>query len=148
METPRKDRVLNHAHTVLELPLVLEAIAGQARSVPGRERVLALAPPDRPESARNAQKLYADLLACEAEGDAPPPAAPPDLRPELARLALEGATLRGEELWRIGLLLDQVRSLVTWHRKAQRETPALNDVLAALDPLDPLHREITRTLDP
>jgi DNA mismatch repair protein MutS2 len=148
LETPRKDRVLNHAHTVLELPLVLEAIAGQARSVPGRERVLALVPPDRPESARGAQKLYADLLACEAEGDAPPPAAPPDLRPELARLALEGATLRGEELWRIGLLLDQVRSLVTWHRKAQRETPALNDVLAALDPLDPLHREITRTLEP
>jgi DNA mismatch repair protein MutS2 len=147
LETPRKDRVLDHAHAVLELPVVLEAIAARARSVPGRARILALGPYERVESARGAQELYGDLLACEADGDSPPPAAPPDLRPELARLALEGATLRGEELWRFGLLLDQVRALVTWHRKTRRETPALDRALSALDPLDPLHREITRTLD-
>ena len=148
METPRKDRVLDHAHTVLELPVVLESIAARARSVPGRERVLALGPFERLESARGAQELYGDLLACEADGDSPPPAAPPDLRPELKRLELEGATLRGEELWRFGLLLDQVRALVTWHRKTRRETPALDRALSALDPLDPLHRELTRALDP
>ena len=148
LETPRKERVLDHAHAVLELPLVLEAIAARSRSVPGRERVVALGPHERLESARGAQELYGDLLACHAEGDSPPPAAPPDLRPELARLAPEGATLRGEELWSFALLLDQVRSLVTWYRKTRRETPALDRALSALDPLDPLHREITRALDP
>jgi len=47
-----------------------------------------------------------------------------------------------------GFPIDQVRALVTWYRKTRRETPALDRVLSALDPLDPLHRELMRALDP
>lgn len=127
---------------------MLETIAGRSRSAPGRELVLRIAPHATMEGARTSQHLYRDLLACADAGDAPPPAAPPDLRPELERLSLAGATLRGEELWRIGMLLVQVRAIVTWHGRTRRDTPGLSPLVEALDPLDTLQRELTRALEP
>lgn len=141
--------VPNHAVPALELPTVLETIAGRSHSAAGRERVLAIAPNASVEGARAAQDLYRDLLACADQGDPPPAAAPPDLRPELDRLSLAGATLRGEELWRIGSLLVQVRAIVTWHgRGARRDTPGLTPLIDALDPLEPLQRELAHALEP
>ena len=141
-------RDIDHAHAALDLPAVLGAIAGRTRSLPGRERVLGMSPCGRIESARHAQSLYADLLRLEEIGDAPPAAAPPDLRPELERLAIEGATLRGDELWRVAILLDQADALTKWHRKTARDVPGLAALLENLDPLDPLRRELARSLEP
>jgi DNA mismatch repair protein MutS2 len=140
--------VPNHAVPALELPTVLETIAGRTHSAPGRERVLAFAPYGSIESARTAQDLYRDLLACADAGDPPPAAAPPDLRPELERLSLAGATLRGEELWRIGSLLIQVRAILTWYRRTRRDTPGLAPLIEALDPLEALQRELAHALEP
>ena len=140
--------VPDHAYPALELPTVLEAIAGRSHSAPGREIVARLKPQATVENARASQDLYRDLLACADAGDAPPAAAPPDLRPELERLSLAGATLRGEELWRIGTLLIQTRAIVTWHGRTRRETPGLTPLVQALDPLDALQRELARALEP
>ncbi|HET9252684.1 MAG TPA: hypothetical protein VFP58_11265, partial [Candidatus Eisenbacteria bacterium] len=140
--------VPDHAYPALELPTVLEAIAGRSHSVPGRELVARLQPHATIENARASQDLYRDLLACAESGDAPPASAPPDLRPELERLSLAGATLRGEELWRIGTLLIQTRAIVTWHGRTRRETPGLTPLVQALDPLESLQRELARALEP
>ncbi len=147
MGLSRDDRVVDHAHAALELPAVIETIAARTRSVPGRERVLDLAPLARPESARAAQRIYADLLELTVAGDPPPAVAPPDLTTELERLGIEGSTLRGEELWKISLLLGQGGELTAWQRKSEREAPALNELLGGLDPLALLHRELLRAID-
>ncbi|HET9940549.1 MAG TPA: hypothetical protein VFR25_05575, partial [Candidatus Eisenbacteria bacterium] len=128
----------DHATLALELPAVLGAIAGRARSQPGRERILDLAPHRRIDHAIAAQSIYADLMACADQGDAPPTVAPPDLRPELERLSREGAALRGDELWRLSVLLEQAGQVVTWHRKTRRETPGLDRMLAGVDPVEGL----------
>jgi DNA mismatch repair protein MutS2 len=146
--TDRIHGIGDHATSALELPAILGSIAGRARSQPGRERVLLLAPHGRLDGALAAQQIYADLLACADVGDPPPAAAPPDLRTELERLSREGASLRGDELWRIGVLLEQTRAVVTWHRKTRRDTPGLDLMLGGLDPAETLHRAITRALEP
>ncbi|HEX5031021.1 MAG TPA: Smr/MutS family protein [Candidatus Eisenbacteria bacterium] len=138
----------DHATSALELPAVLGAIAGRARSQPGRERILDLAPHRRIDHAIAAQSIYADLMACADQGDAPPTVAPPDVRVELERLSREGAALRGDELWRLSVLLEQAAMVVTWHRKTRRETPGLDRMLAGVDPVEGLHRAITRALEP
>ena len=127
---------------------MLETIAGRSRSAPGRELTLRIAPHRTLLGARAAQDLYRDLLGYADTGDPPPPAAPPDLRPELERLRLAGATLRGEELWRVGALLVQVRAIVTWYKRTAREAPGLAPLVESLDPLDALQREIARALEP
>jgi DNA mismatch repair protein MutS2 len=147
-DASRSEEVRDHALDVLEYSVVLGSIAGRTRSAAGRERVLALAPHARPEGARGAQELYADLIGCHAAGDAPPVVAPPDLRPHLERLQHEGGTLRGEELWQIATLLEQVRVWTGWHQRARRDTPGLDRLAGALDPLEALHREISSAIDP
>jgi len=142
------DRPRDHALVVLEYPSVLRALAGRTRSVPGRERVLARAPFRRLDEARLAQEEIADLLAAHQEGDPPPTAAPPDLREVLKRLATEGMTLRGEELWQIAVLLEQAAQVSGWIRKRREEAPGLLRLLGALDPLEGLRRDLTRALDP
>ena len=127
---------------------MLGSIAGRARSQPGRERILDLHPHARIDHALAAQEIYADLLACAEQGDAPPAAAPPDLRPELERLSREGAALRGDELWRLGVLLEQARAIAVWHTQRRREIPGLDRMLGGLDPVESLHKAITRALEP
>lgn len=142
------DRKRDHAHAVLEFPSVLRALAGRTRSVPGRDRVLARTLFARSEDARAAQEEIADLLAAHAAGDPPPTAAPPDLGPILRRLETEGSTLRGEELWQIAVLLEQTGLVFTWVRKRREDAPGLARLLGGLDPLESLHRDLVRALDP
>jgi len=138
----------DHTPVVLEFPAVLAAIAGKTRSLAGRERVLALAPCGGIDAARRAQEPHADLLACHAAGDGPPAVAPPDLRVVLERLGHEGGTLRAEEFWQLAVLLEQTGAWLGWHRRSKRETPGLDRLAANLDPLELLHREIKRAIDP
>ncbi len=110
--------------------------------------MLAVAPMRRADDARRAQEAIGDLIAAHAAGDPPPTAAPPDIRPFLQRLAAEGASLRAEELWQIATLLEQVGACVTWIRKGRPETPGLARMLAGLDPLEALRRDLLRAIDP
>lgn len=137
-----------HSHGVLELPAVLGSIAGRTRSVAARERMLELRPFATIAGAQAAQQVYADLFACRDAGDAPPAAAPPDVRSELEHLDHEGALLRGEALARIAMLLDQAHTIAAWHGRTRRDIPGLGRILDAVDPLEGLRKELARAIDP
>ena len=102
----------------------------------------------RADDARAAQESIGDLLAVHAAGDPPPTVAPPDLRPFESRLRTEGATLRGDELAQIAVLLEQVGACISWSRKSRPETPGLTRMLSGLDPLEGLRKDLVRAIDP
>lgn len=127
---------------------MLHALAGRARSAPGRDRVLSRAPFRRMEDALEAQEEIADLLAAHDAGDPPPTVAPPDLRDVLVRLETEGSVLRGEELWRIATLLEQAGQVAAWLRKRKDRATGLSRLLGGLDPVETLRRDLIRAIDP
>ncbi len=133
---------------MLEFPAVIATIARRTRSAPGRDRVLAIRCLARLSDARAAQEIYRDVIALAGTADEPPPAAPPDVRALLERLTTEGTVLAGEELWEIRRLLDQAAVAYAWTRKNRDETPGLMRLLADVDPLPTLHRELGRSLEP
>lgn len=140
---------MEHAHAVLELGAALSNLAQYARSGAAKERLLARAPKSRLAEARAEQELLADLLALQAADEAPPWEAPPDLRALVPRLDTEGVSLRGEELWGIRVLLDRTTAVTDWLRKRRGEEVAgLSRLLDPLDPLPPLHRELSAALEP
>ena len=102
----------------------------------------------RLEDARAAQELYRDVIALQGTADEPPMSAPPDVRPLLVQLETEGMVLSGEELWQFRLLLDQAALAYAWMRKNRNETPGLSRLLADVEPLPALHRELGRSLEP
>jgi DNA mismatch repair protein MutS2 len=111
--------------------------------------VLAIRPHARLDDALSAQELTRDVIALSGTAEEPPAVAPPDVRPLLEQLETEGAVLSGEELWQIRLLLDQAALAYAWARKKTRqETPGLSRLLADVEPLPALHRELSRTLEP
>ena len=99
--------------------------------------------------ARAAQELYRDVIALQGTADEAPAASPPDVRALLAQLETEGAVLSGEELWEIRRLLDQAATAHAWTRRNHAvETPGLARLLADVEPLPALHRELGRSLEP
>jgi len=103
----------------------------------------------RLENALVTQELYRDVIGLRGTIEEPPLAAPPDVRALLEQLTTEGAVLSGEELWEIRLLLDQAALAYAWTRKSRREeTPGLARLLAEVEPLPALHRELGRSLEP
>jgi DNA mismatch repair protein MutS2 len=110
--------------------------------------VLAIRCYGRLDDARAAQELYRDVIALRGTAEEPPPAAPPDVRPLLEQLETEGAVLSGEDLWEIRRLLDQATLAYAWTRKNRDETPGLLRLLADIEPLPALHRELGRSLEP
>jgi len=110
--------------------------------------VLAIRCQTRLDDARAVQDIYRDVLALWGSPEEPPPAAPPDVRALLERLETEGQVLSGEELWEIRLLLDQAAPAYAWTRKNRSETPGLMRLLADVEPLPALHRELGRSLEP
>ena len=110
--------------------------------------MLAIRCQTRLDDARAVQDIYRDVLALWGSPEEPPPAAPPDVRALLERLETEGQVLSGEELWEIRLLLDQAAPAYAWTRKNRSETPGLTRLLADVEPLPALHRELGRSLEP
>ena len=146
--SPERSGAPNHAHQVLEFPAVIATIAGRTRSTPGRDRVLAIRGHARLDDARSAQELYRDVITLLGTSEEPPPASPPDVRAFLEQLETEGAVLSGEELWQFRLLLDQAAAAQAWTRKNRSETPGLSRLLADVEPLPSLHRELGQALEP
>ena len=140
---------MEHSHAVLELDAVLAGVARLARSAPARDRILGWAPHRRIDDALVRQGILSDLIAAYQMGESPPREEPPDLRGLLPRLATEGISLRGEELWSVRVLLDQTASVDSWLRKRRpADVPGLHRLLDGLDPLPALHRELSAALDP
>jgi len=110
--------------------------------------VLAIGCHQRLDDARSAQELYRDVISLLGTTEEPPVAAPPDVRLLLEQLDTEGAVLAGSELWQIRLLLDQAALAYAWVRKNRKETPGLSRLLADVEPLPALHRELGRALEP
>ena len=102
----------------------------------------------RLDDARSAQEIYRDVISLLGTAEEPPPASPPDVRALLAQLETEGAVLSGEELWQFRLLLDQAALAYAWTRKNRTETPGLSRLLADVEPLPALHRELGIALEP
>jgi DNA mismatch repair protein MutS2 len=146
--SPDRSTSPGHAHQVLEFPAVIATIAGRTRSTPGRDRVLAIRCHGRLDDARSAQDLIRDVMGLSGLVEPLPAAAPPDVRPLLAQLETEGVVLSGEELWQLRLLLDQAALAYAWTRKNRSETPALTRLLADVEPLPTLHRELGTSLEP
>ncbi len=103
---------------------------------------------ERLDDARSAQELYRDVMSLLGTPEEPPTAAPPDVRALLELLGTEGTALSGEELWQIRLLLDQAALAYAWTRKNRSETPGLLRLLAEVEPLPALHRELGLALEP
>lgn len=109
-----------HALTILELPRVLDVVAGFATSSLGAEHVRALAPmTSAPELEREHSRIAA--MRAAAGGDdqwRPHPA--PDLRAPLARLRVEGAGWTGPDLVAGAMLLGSSRLTRAELRDARR----------------------------
>jgi DNA mismatch repair protein MutS2 len=110
-----------HALAVLELPAVLELVAGRASSSLGATRVRSLSPVnDRPWL--RAEHLRVEAMRALAFGDdAWRPEPVPDLTEPLARLRLAGSTWTGTHLLEGALLLRSSR-LTRGMLESERET--------------------------
>lgn len=127
-----------HALSVLELPRVLDVVAGFATSELGSARLRSLTPTsDRAWLDREHTRIAAMRAALQGD-DAWRPDPLPDLAGPLTRLRVEGCTWTGAELVAGGTMLRSSRHSQTRLRDARR--PAV--VRAVLEPL--LERLIAR----
>jgi DNA mismatch repair protein MutS2 len=131
------------ARSALEWPVLLEYIAGQARSEPGRERLLVLAPAPTLDEARERMARVAELLDLESRGSELPLATFPEIGPTLSRVRL-GASGSGSELVGVAKVLDRAREL----RGLAREHAESHPTLCACLQSDPkLDRPLARLLE-
>jgi DNA mismatch repair protein MutS2 len=114
-----------HALKVLEFHRVLDQVAGRALSPLGRKRVLELVPGASPVSVQaELQRVEEMALFLDEHRDWVAPEIP-DARTALKRLVLEGSLLEPLELFALGRLLSEGRSLDEGLAKAQEELPGL-----------------------
>jgi DNA mismatch repair protein MutS2 len=95
---------------VLELPRVLDLVAGRATSELGARRIRRLRPGTDPAAVRRELDAVEEMAAYLQEADHWAPPSIPDLRPVLERLGVQGTVLDGDELLGIAELLDSGRS--------------------------------------
>jgi DNA mismatch repair protein MutS2 len=114
-----------HALKVLEFHRVLDQVAGRALSPLGRKRVLELVPGASPVSVQaELQRVEEMALFLDEHRDWVAPEIP-DARTALKRLVLEGSLLEPLELFALGRLLSEGRSLDEGLAKAREELPGL-----------------------
>ena len=140
---PADGELEREAKNALEWPTLLAYLAGQARSDPARERLLALEPAATLDEARLRMARVAELLDLESRGSELPLAAFPDISPTLTRIRL-GAAGSGSELFGVARVLERAREL----RSSAREHANSHPALAACLTSDPtLDRPLARLLE-
>ena len=108
-----------------EWDAVRSLLAGDARTPMGRERALDAAPLVAVAAVQSAIALTGEArLALDAEG-APPLDGLLDIRPVLARAAVEGGTLEGAELARLIPPLEAGPHVQAWGRAVRPVAPAV-----------------------
>jgi DNA mismatch repair protein MutS2 len=131
----------------LELPRVLDAVAGYARSEAGRDAVRALVPTsDRDEAERRLQ-ITADLLMLEADAGRVPTADVPLLALALADATPEGAALEARRLLDVRDVLGVSRRVAAHLRRDPGRFPVLAALADTLVDLRELRTLLARTLD-
>ncbi len=131
----------------LELPRVLEAIAGFARSESGRDAVHALRPTTDRAVADDRLDVAAELLALSAEAGAMPTADVPRLGPALTQAAPVGAALEGRWLMEVRDLLVVARHVRTWLRRDPDRLPRLAILADGLPEVPEVEEALLSTLD-
>ena len=128
---------LDHATLgALDWPVVLDALAGHARTRLGAERASTLPLVKTVEAARRRYRAVEEVLAVEAEaGGRVPVGAVVDIREPLER-ARRGTTLEAEELRLIGSCLDALDQLKRWLEDRAEDAAEL-DSLASPIRIDP-----------
>jgi len=138
-----------HALSVLELPRVLEFVAGHATSALGAARVNALRPgADTPELERE-QTRVAAVRAIIVGDDPWHPDPIPDLAAALARLRVEGSRWTGLELLSGGVLLRssrRTRQALVDDRRPAVARAVLAEFVQALITRPPLEEIVERTI--
>jgi DNA mismatch repair protein MutS2 len=99
----------------LEWPELLERISQCAVSEGGRRRVRALCPAEDPDTALLRQVTLGEALLLLETGH-PLPVRSVDAVSEAAMRAEKGGVLSGEELWKIGRVLDAALDLARFGR--------------------------------
>ncbi len=136
-----------HTLEVLEFFSLLELVAREAASEPGREKVMALRPQDRLEDIQKNLLEVAEAMNLEREGDFPSLAELEEIRPLLEKARPRGAMLVSEELLKIKKQL----SLASRMRKTlgQRDQlPLLASQIQKLHLLEDLWETLSRVISP
>src|SRR5690606_37161953 len=120
--------VNGRALEVLELPRVLELVAGRAASPLGREAVLARRPSIDPEAVRRELRRVRETAAFLTERPGWGPPGVPDARTPLRRLGVEGGVLEPLELHAVGMLLASSRSPADEMDRREARHPSLETI--------------------
>jgi len=137
-----------HSLDILEYPAVLELLARQAASAPGREAALSIAPSGDRGWIEAALDGTAEFSLVHAAGGFPSLAPVQDLRPALEVARIPGAALEPEALLSVGATLRVAMQARAFLRRAAGAWPRLEAVGARLAPPGDLVAEVERCLEP
>jgi DNA mismatch repair protein MutS2 len=131
----------------LELPRVLAAVAGHARSEAGREQVLALAPSADRGDVEHRLEVVEELRTLAAEASRAPTADVARLGPALSAAAPHGSALDGHALVAIRDLLAVSRAVRAHLLRDPVRFPTLATMAETLPEIPGLLSQLRRTLD-
>ncbi|MGH7164083.1 MAG: hypothetical protein ACREIS_00995, partial [Nitrospiraceae bacterium] len=142
--------ILQRSAAVLEWDLVLEVLAGHAKSSMGAQRCRALPLETDLEAARTRFQETAEMVALREEDDPFPSLSVPDLREAVGR-ASKGATLEPYELRDLSLVMGLAEEVTRYLRARRQQAAALCAVAAPLEAVREVSHikdDIDRCIDP
>jgi len=125
-------RVDGRAFDLLELPAILEQLAGAAASEPGQARALALDPSSEPAEVAARQRLTAEAVALVDHAAEPELGRVREIRPSL-EIAARGGILDPAPLRHVAAAVEQAVA-ARGALEAFAEAPGLTAVAAGIDP--------------
>ena len=145
--SPLTSAVVAEALEIIELPAVLDVVAGHAAGPLGAERVRARRPREDLEWIQRELARVGEVAALFRKGDGLLAEPVPDVRPVLSRLRVEGSVLESAELLAIGRVLGAGRAI---HADLTRVAPVAPRSAALLCELPDrrLDRRIEQSVGP
>ncbi len=122
---------MEKSFVTLELPAVLNLLAAEAESAPGREEALRLQPSVHPEEVRRRLQETTDAVRLMTLRGSPSFSSIRDIRPALERACL-GGSLNTRELLDIAALARCARLCKAWLADGKEETSSIDSLFHAL----------------
>ncbi len=122
---------MEKSFVTLELPAVLNLLAAEAESAPGREEALRLKPSVHPEEVRRRLQETTDAVRLMTLRGSPSFSSIRDIRPALERACL-GGSLNTRELLDIAALARCARLCKAWLADGKEETSSIDSLFHAL----------------
>ncbi len=122
---------MEKSFVTLELPAVLNLLAAEAESAPGREEALRLQPSVHPEEVRRRLQETTDAARLMTLRGSPSFSSIRDIRPALERACL-GGSLNTRELLDIAALARCARLCKAWLADGKEETSSIDSLFHAL----------------